>query len=112
MPIQEAEGGKRGRQWTCANDLLTTCWADGYSQLTEQKRSVIDLSADQKPSGLGAGGQLDERDGWQKLADKVAAVGGSWGFIITFVVALASWVNLNVLRPTRLRHPTPSSSST
>ncbi|HPI50445.1 MAG TPA: hypothetical protein PLH23_19390, partial [Hyphomonadaceae bacterium] len=48
-----------------------------YTQLTEQKRSVIDLIADQKPSGLGPVAKVDERDRWQKLADQVAKTGGS-----------------------------------
>ena len=78
-----------------------------YTQLTEQKRSVIDLIADQKPSGLGPVAKVDERDRWQKLADQVAKTGGSWGFIITFVVALALWVALNVLLATRAFDPYP-----
>jgi uncharacterized membrane protein len=32
----------------------------------------------------------------QRVADAVAAVGGSWGFIITFVFILAAWVLLNL----------------
>ena len=30
-----------------------------------------------------------------RLADRVAAVGGSWGFIITFLVLLVGWMLLN-----------------
>ena len=32
----------------------------------------------------------------QRLADRVAAVGGSWGFIIAFGVVLAAWMVLNL----------------
>lgn len=78
-----------------------------YSQLREQKRSVIDLIADQKPSGLGPIAKLDERDHWQKLADKVARVGGSWSFIIAFCTALALWAILNVLLATHAFDPYP-----
>jgi uncharacterized membrane protein len=78
-----------------------------YGELTSQKKSVIDLIADQKPSGVGPHATVDERDGWAKLADRVAKVGGSWGFIITFVVALASWVTLNALLATRAFDPYP-----
>jgi uncharacterized membrane protein len=31
-----------------------------------------------------------------RLADRVAAVGGSWGFIVVFVVVMAAWMGLNV----------------
>ena len=86
-----------------AQDLLNS----PYAGLSSQKKSVIDLIADQKPSGLGPLARLDERDGWQKLADRVAAVGGSWGFIITFIVALAVWVGLNLLLATRAIDPYP-----
>ncbi|BAV06204.1 Uncharacterized membrane protein [Filimonas lacunae] len=33
----------------------------------------------------------------QRLADKVAAFGGSWTFIITFAVILLAWITLNSL---------------
>ena len=32
-----------------------------------------------------------------RLADKVAAVGGSWGFIIAFTIFLVGWATLNTL---------------
>lgn len=35
----------------------------------------------------------------QKLADRVAAFGGSWGFLIAFFVVLALWIVLNVALP-------------
>ena len=33
----------------------------------------------------------------QRLADRVATVGGSWGFIVGFGVFLAAWAGLNVV---------------
>lgn len=38
----------------------------------------------------------------QWLADRAAAVGGSWGFIIAFGVILAAWVGLNTVGLVRL----------
>lgn len=35
----------------------------------------------------------------QKLADRVAAFGGSWGFLIAFFVVLTLWIVLNVALP-------------
>jgi len=86
-----------------ARDLLGA----SYQDLSSQKKSVIDLIADQKPTGLGPAFKRDERDRWARLADKVASVGGSWGFIIGFGVALFSWVGLNVLLATRAFDPYP-----
>jgi len=76
-----------------AGDLL----GKPYAELTSQKKSVIDLIADQKPSGLGPLTAVDERDRWARLADSVAKVGGSWRFIFTFGVVLAMWVSVNLL---------------
>ncbi|NJC34521.1 putative membrane protein [Sphingomonas jejuensis] len=43
-----------------------------------------------------AGDEADARSGFgDRLADRVAAVGGSWGFIITFTVVLLGWMLLN-----------------
>ncbi|MDP3494001.1 MAG: DUF1003 domain-containing protein, partial [Hyphomonadaceae bacterium] len=86
-----------------ARDLLDA----PYAGLSSQKKSVIDLIADQKPSGVGPLAKIDERDRWQKLADQVAKVGGSWSFIITFVVALLLWVGLNIVLVTRAFDPYP-----
>ena len=55
-----------------ARDLLNA----SYAELSSQKKSVIDLIADQKPSGVGPLAKIDERDGWAKLADKVAQAEG------------------------------------
>lgn len=38
----------------------------------------------------------DKQTFGQRLADRVAAVGGSWGFIIGFGLVLAVWIGLNL----------------
>ena len=86
-----------------AQDLLGA----PYSELSQQKKSVIDLIADQKPTGLGPLAQIDERNGWARLADNVARVGGSWAFILTFLFFLALWVAGNVILATRAFDPYP-----
>ena len=86
-----------------AHDLLGA----PYAELTQQKQSVIDLIADQKPTGLGPLAKVDERDAWAKLADRVARVGGSWGFIISFLIVLLLWVGGNTLLATRAFDPYP-----
>ena len=86
-----------------ARDLLDASYAD----LSQQKKSVIDLIADQKPSGLGPLAKVDERDGWERLADNVARVGGSWGFIISFGIVLVIWVSGNIALAARAFDPYP-----
>lgn len=86
-----------------ARDLLGAAYAD----LSEQKKSVIDLIADQKPSGLGPLTKSDSRDRWAKLADQVAKVGGSWSFIFSFAGVLIAWGGLNLMLQTRAFDPYP-----
>jgi uncharacterized membrane protein len=75
-----------------ARDLLNCA----YPELSAQKKSVIDLIADQRPTGVGP--ELkDQRTYWDRMADKVAQIGGSWAFIAAFGIVLAGWVSLNVV---------------
>lgn len=43
----------------------------------------------------------------QKISDKVASFGGSWKFIISFFVILATWILLNVLLSANAFDPYP-----
>jgi uncharacterized membrane protein len=49
--------------------------------------TLIDLDADEEAARHASYGD--------RLADKVAAVGGSWGFIIAFGVVLVGWMLIN-----------------
>jgi len=75
-----------------AKDLLGCA----YDALTPVQRSVIDLIATEAPTGLDPELKHDSRKPSERLADRVAAVGGSWGFIIGFAVALFVWMGWNV----------------
>jgi len=66
-----------------------------YEELTPVQRSVIDLIANETPTGIDPKLKHDERSFGDRLADRVAAVGGSWGFIIAFGVILAIWMGWN-----------------
>jgi uncharacterized membrane protein len=76
-----------------AKDLL----GSAYEALSPVQKSVIDLIANEAPTGLDPLLQVDGRNRSERLADRVAAVGGSWAFIIGFGVALALWMGWNVL---------------
>lgn len=76
-----------------AKDLLG-CAYDG---LTPVQRSVIDLIATEAPTGVDPKLRHEDRRPSERLADQVAAIGGSWAFIIGFGVTLALWMAWNVL---------------
>lgn len=65
-------------------------------ELDEEEAQVIaDIESGQL-SARDAADIADESSTWgEKLADRVAAIGGSWGFIITFSVILLGWMLLN-----------------
>ena len=68
-----------------------------YDELNEIQKSVIDLIATEAPSAVAPELRKDRRTFGERLADHVAAVGGSWGFIIGFGVSLALWMGWNLL---------------
>lgn len=79
------------------DDLARQLLGSAYAGLNEQQRSVIDLMADDSPTFAPRDLQVDDRTFWQRLADEVARVGGSWTFIFGFAVALFGWMGVNLL---------------
>jgi uncharacterized membrane protein len=71
-----------------------------YEGLTPIQRSVIDLIANEAPTEVKT---EDDRTFGARLADRVAAIGGSWGFIIGFGCALVLWMGWNALTGRGLR---------
>ena len=74
--------------------------------LDPEQRHVLQVIADRTPIARDAADVADARATFgERLADQVAAVGGSWGFIIAFTILLAGWMlaNGNVL--VRWNHP-------
>ena len=77
-------------------DLSQSLLGQPYEGLNPVQKSVIDLVASEVPTADHPAICGDDRTFWQRLADKVAAVGGSWGFIFGFFTFLAIWVGWNV----------------
>jgi uncharacterized membrane protein len=78
-------------------ELTQTLLGCSYDDLTPVQRSVIDLISTESPSGLSPELSTDDRTFWQRLADTIAAVGGSWAFIFSFLSVLFAWVTWNAL---------------
>jgi uncharacterized membrane protein len=66
-----------------------------YEALTPIQKSVVDLVASETPTNGHPHLTVDDRSFWERLADRVAAVGGSWGFIFGFFVVLIGWMLIN-----------------
>lgn len=67
-----------------------------FDDLDQDEQKVIQRVATGRVAGMDANERAELTSTFgQRLADRVAAVGGSWGFIIAFGVVLFSWLALN-----------------
>ena len=82
---------------TAHEELSKQLLSCSYAELTDVQRSVIDLIANEVPSGVDKALKHDHRSFGERLADQVAAIGGSWGFIIAFGLFLAVWMAWNLI---------------
>lgn len=64
------------------------------------RESVYDVAKGKNYTALDVQDQLDKKITFgQRIADDVARFGGSWTFIISFIVFMAVWMAINVIKP-------------
>ena len=84
--------------------LAQTLLEHGRVDLTALERSLLERLSRRPPLSRDPHADYEERLTFgQRLADQIARFGGSWGFIILFMLVLAAWVVLNTV--VLLRHP-------
>ena len=67
-----------------------------YDKLTKHEKHVVHHITERTPISENVLQSYTEQLTFgQKMADKVASFGGSWTFIIVFIIVLAVWVILN-----------------
>lgn len=65
--------------------------------LTELESRVIQSAIDRKPLSRNINDSLANLQGaGDRIADAIARVGGSWSFILSFIVFLALWIAVNL----------------
>ncbi|HAO98744.1 MAG TPA: hypothetical protein DCQ83_01730 [Fibrobacteres bacterium] len=70
----------------------------GFESLTDHEKQVLRQLADRKHVSRNTNREFTEKlTLGQRLADKMAAFGGSWTFIFIFAAVLLTWVVLNSL---------------
>jgi uncharacterized membrane protein len=70
--------------------------AKDMEALENEERHVLEDIRAQKVTSRDAADMADKKATfWDRLADRVAAVGGSWAFIFVFMGALLGWMLLN-----------------
>ena len=78
------------------NDLSLRLLGRAFDELDREESRVVEAIARRAPSSRDAADMGDaQASTGDRLADKVAAVGGSWGFIIVFALVLLGWMLLN-----------------
>jgi len=78
-------------------ELAQQLLSSPYDALSPLQKSVIDLICSEQPTDVGTHLKLDDRTFWQRLADRVAEIGGSWAFIASFGLFLLVWIVLNIV---------------
>ncbi|WP_204992650.1 MULTISPECIES: DUF1003 domain-containing protein [unclassified Sphingopyxis] len=78
------------------NDLSLRLLGRAYDDLDIEESRVLEAIAARAPSSRDAADLGDaQASRGDRLADRVAAVGGSWGFITVFTLVLFGWMLLN-----------------
>lgn len=81
---------------TTTADLSLRLLGRPLDELDADERRVLDAIAERRLISRDASDIDDEGASFgARLSDRVAAVGGSWGFIILFTVVLLGWMLLN-----------------
>ena len=86
------------------HDAARKLFNSEYEKLTEQERHVAHHITERTPiSENVVQGYCEKLTFGQKMADNVASFGGSWTFIIIFMVMLIAWIILNSFILIKLR---------
>lgn len=81
---------------THLNDLSLRLLGRAFDELDPEESRVVQAVARRAPSSRDAADLGDaQASTGDRLADRVAAVGGSWAFIIAFTLILLGWMLLN-----------------
>jgi uncharacterized membrane protein len=68
----------------------------GFDALPERERRVVKHFTERAHVSRNTNREFDDQQSFgQRVADKVATFGGSWTFIIIFMMILLSWIALN-----------------
>lgn len=75
----------------------------GFDEFTEREKQILKHYNERRPISHDTNQEFETTLTFgQKLADRVAAFGGSWTFIIIFGITLVSWILLNSVVLARL----------
>jgi uncharacterized membrane protein len=98
IQVQPAPRTAEGKPDARVADLAQRLLEGGLSELSVREQRVISTIVDRHHVTRSVNRAVDDDQTiGDHIADRVARFGGSWTFIIIFVVALVAWVGLNTL---------------
>ena len=109
--IQKSYPEVKDTDYLCYDDLnffrnkyIQQMLEEEKGELTELDQSVVQSFKDNEILARNVEAEYEKKlKPGERIADKIAAYGGSWQFIITFAIVLAVWIILNsvvlLLRP-------------
>ncbi len=71
--------------------------ANENGKLTELESTVVKLLTEHQTISDKMDEEQEDRTFGQRMADQIAAFGGSWGFIIFFLCFITVWISVNVM---------------
>jgi uncharacterized membrane protein len=83
-------------------DLAQKLFGKSHEQLGESERRVLKYISERRTLSTDTNEAFDaDKTFGERLADNIATFGGSWSFIMSFVVFMAFWVIANTVLLTR-----------
>jgi uncharacterized membrane protein len=77
-------------------ELASRLLADGPQSLSSRDRKILEKMATRRTISRDVNREFDAQSTFgERVSDRVAEIGGSWAFIITFAVVIVVWVILN-----------------
>jgi uncharacterized membrane protein len=103
--IQSKIGKWSEEGWICSEDLqkfrheyVLSMLAAEKGEITTLDKEVLDSLRDQEILSRNPDEELQSASTTgQRLADRIAAVGGSWNFIMSFAIVLFIWIVINTI---------------
>jgi uncharacterized membrane protein len=78
------------------NGIAKRFHGERFRKFMPEHRHLLERISDNEPISRNAA-ELGEVEStrWDRVADRMAAIGGSWGFILGFIAVLIGWIVVN-----------------
>lgn len=80
------------------HDLAQSVFQHTFAELSAAEQALVQRLSHRQPISRNTNAEFDDQlTLGQRVADRVAAFGGSWSFILIFLSVLVSWIAFNTL---------------